>query len=63
MAAIEQMSRPQLNTWIKNLEESLRKDTDPRNKWIYEKWLKEAKDEQEARISRRENYLKLVGKL
>lgn len=63
MAAIEQMSRPQLNTWIRNLEDSLKADPDGRNKWIYEKWLKEAKDERDARISRRVNYLKMIGKL
>ena len=63
MATVTNMTASQLNTWIRNLEDSLKADPDSTNKWIYEKWLEEAIAEKQARFDRKYNYLKSVGKL
>ena len=54
MARIEQMTRKQLDTWIHNLEQSIKADDDPHNQEIYHKWLQEARDELKARQERKQ---------
>lgn len=60
---LSHMSKQALAKWVRTLEQSLADDPDEKNAFIYKKWLEEAKAEQDARYSRRYNYLKMVGKL
>ena len=62
MARLTEMSANQLNTWIRNLEDSIKVDDHEGNQAIYKKWLDEARQEQEDRLARKENYLKLTGR-
>ena len=55
---IEKMTAKNLRTWVAKLTNQLNEETDEHNKAIYSKWLKEAQAEQEARFTRRMNYLK-----
>ena len=57
MAQLDKMNAKQLKTWIVNLEQSIKADDHPGNQEIYKKWLKEAKEEQQARLERKERYL------
>ena len=57
MAKINEMKRKTLETWIRNLEDSIKADDDPRNQAIYKKWLQEAKDELKAREERKNSWL------
>ena len=54
---ITKMRADKLRTWIKNLENTIKYEEDPRNIAIYVNWLNEAYAEQKARYERRENYL------
>ena len=55
---IEKMTAKNLRTWVAKLTKQLNEETDEHNKAIYSKWLKEAQAEQEARFTRRMNYLR-----
>ena len=55
---IEKMTPKNLRTWVAKLTNQLNVETDEHNKAIYSKWLKEAQAEQEARFTRRMNYLR-----
>ena len=55
---IEKMTAKNLRTWVAKLTNQLNEETDEHNKAIYSKWLKEAQAEQEARFTRRMNYLR-----
>ena len=55
---IEKMTAKNLRTWVYNLTKLLNEETDDHNKAIYSKWLQEAKAEQDARYTRRMNYLR-----
>lgn len=52
MAELHNMTRKQLNTWIRNLQDSIKANDCDVNRPIYEKWLKEAKEESRARQER-----------
>ena len=52
MAKIQEMTRKQLDTWIRNLQDSLKADETPENQEIYRKWLQEAQEELKARQER-----------
>lgn len=54
---ITKMRADNLRKWIKNLENTLKYEEDPRNISIYRKWLNEAYTEQDERFKRRERYL------
>lgn len=54
---IEQMTAKNLRAWINKLYNILNEETNEHNIAIYSKWLKEAKAEQDARFTRRMNYL------
>lgn len=54
---ITKMRADNLRKWIKNLENTIKYEEDPRNIAIYKKWLKEAYTEQDERFKRRERYL------
>lgn len=58
MAQLEKMTAKQLDTWIRNLEDSMKVDTDPRNVDLYRRWLIQAREEKTRRWEARENYLK-----
>lgn len=58
MAQLEKMTARQLDTWIRNLEDSMKVDEDPRNVDLYRRWLIEAREEKTRRWERKENYLK-----
>lgn len=58
---LEKMTAKNLRTWVAKLTKLLNEETDERNKAIYSKWLKEAQAEQDARFTRRMNYLKGVN--
>ena len=55
---IEKMTAKILRTWVYNLTKLLNEETDEHNKAIYSKWLKEAQSVQDARVTRRMNYLR-----
>ena len=55
---LEKMTAKNLRTWVHNLTKLLNVETDEDNKAIYNKWLKEAQAEQDARFNRRMNYLR-----
>ena len=57
---LEKMTAKNLRTWVDNLTKLLNEETNERNKAIYSKWLKEAQAEQDARFTRRMNYLRGV---
>lgn len=54
---LEKMTAKNLRTWVDKLTKLLNEVTNEQNKAIYSKWLKEAQAEQEARFTRRINYL------
>lgn len=54
---ITKMRADNLRKWIKNLENTLKYEEDPRNIAIYKKWLNEAYTERNERFKRRERYL------
>lgn len=59
MASIERMRAKDLHKWVMNLERALK--TEPKgskNYLLYDKWLKEARAEQEARLHRKNDYLR-----
>lgn len=58
MAQLEKMTAKQLNTWIRNLQDSIKDDSHPGNQKIYKKWLEEALDEKQARFDRKINYIR-----
>ena len=58
---LEKMTAKNLRTWVDNLTKLLNEETNERNKAIYSKWLKEAQAEQDARFTRRMNYLRGVS--
>lgn len=62
MARIENMTAKQLRTWVRNLEDSIKADDNENNKQIYQKWLEEARREQDLRLARKENYLRWKGR-
>lgn len=62
MAQLEKMTARQLDTWIRNLEDSMKVDDDPRNVDLYRRWLIEAREEKTRRWKRRENYLKFKAR-
>lgn len=55
---LEKMKAKNLRTWVTKLTKLLNEETDEHNKAIYSKWLKEAQVEQDARFTRRMNYLR-----
>lgn len=59
MASIVKMRAKDLHKWAMNLEQALK--TEPKgskNYLLYDKWLKEARAEQEARLQRKNDYLR-----
>ena len=58
---LEKMTAKNLRTWIDKLNNVLKDETNERNRAIYSKWLKEAQAEQDARFTRRMNYLRGVS--
>ena len=58
---LEKMTAKNLRTWVDKLNNVLKDETNERNRAIYSKWLKEAQAEQDARFTRRMNYLKGVS--
>ena len=59
---VKEMKAQTLKNWIARLEMVNKIDQDEHNKGLYEKWLKEAREEQKARAERREAYLKCKSK-
>ena len=55
---LEKMTAKNLRTWVDKLNNVLKDETNERNRAIYSKWLKEAQAEQDARFTRRMNYLR-----
>ena len=55
---LEKMDAKNLSNWISKLTKLLNEETTEHNKAIYSKWLKEAQAEQDARFTRRMNYLR-----
>ena len=51
------MKAKNLRTWVDKLTKLLNEETNEHNRAIYSRWLKEAQAEQEARFTRRINYL------
>ena len=58
---LEKMTAKNLRTWVDKLNNVLKDETNERNRAIYSKWLKEAQAEQDARFTRRMNYLRGVS--
>ena len=55
---LEKMTAKNLRTWVSKLTNILKDETNEHNRAIYNKWLKEAQAEQDARYNRRMNYLR-----
>lgn len=54
---LEKMTAKSLCIWVNTLSKLLKDETNEHNRAIYSKWLKEAQAEQDARFTRRMNYL------
>lgn len=55
---LEKMTAKSLCIWVNKLSKLLKDETNEHNRAIYSKWLKEAQAEQDARFTRRMNYLR-----
>lgn len=55
---VEKMTAKKLRDWVQKLERVLEAEKDPRNRGIYQKWLQDAKFEQQQRYERKEYYIK-----
>lgn len=59
---LKKMKAEALRKWIARLEMSLKLEQDPHNIELFKSWLKDAKEEQQARAERKKAYLRCKEK-
>ena len=59
---LKDMTRKQLNTYIKKLNIAILHEDNLNNIIIYQKWLDEANEESNARLQRKQKYLDFINK-